>query len=378
MDKSPVFPLHHRGMNCYGIRVPKEDPRNTLIRQIPHMKWSVTNRCWYVPDTPGSREALNEIFFRELPLHPVEPAPGSMVPFPAESDTGTDSADYFPGPEVQQAVERFRQYMEVNRYAENSIKNYTNALLGFLKYFQASNWRQLTNEDIERFQMDMIIAKNLSVSYQNTFVSAIKVFYEVVTGLKVAPEFIGRPRKGNPLPRVLSLEQIRGLLLSVQNQKHRMMLSLIYACGLRSGELINLKPGDILSDRMMIHLKGAKGNKDRLVPLSEKLLHQLREYFKVYKPKMWLFEGQHQGEKYTQRSLQQVFKRALVSARLDKTMRLHDLRHSYATHQVEAGTNQRVIQELLGHKSSKTTEIYTHVSSTFLNKVYNPFDDLGI
>ena len=144
---------------------------------------------------------------------------------------------------------------------------------------------------------------------------------------------------------------------------YKTILSLIYACGLRMGELLRLKPQDILSDRNLLHIKQSKGKKDRVVPLSSKLLEMLREYYKSYKPKVWLFEGQYEGERYSERSLQQEFKNAVKQSNIKKSATLHWLRHSYATHLLEGGTDLRYIQVLFGHNSSKTTEIYTHVST---------------
>ena len=154
------------------------------------------------------------------------------------------------------------------------------------------------------------------------------------------------------------------------------MLSLIYSCGLRRSELINLKPQDIDSKRNIVLLKNAKGKKDRITPLSPIILEMLRNYYNGYKPKTWLFEGQIVGEQYSEQSLQSVLKQALQKAGITKPVTLHWLRHSYATHLLESGTDLRYIQELLGHSSSKTTEIYTHVSTKSIQQIKSPFDDL--
>jgi integrase/recombinase XerD len=154
------------------------------------------------------------------------------------------------------------------------------------------------------------------------------------------------------------------------------MLSLIYACGLRRSELLHLKPTDVDSKRGLLIVKQSKGNKDRVVPLSEKTISMLREYFISYKPKIWLFEGQVKGEQYSEKSLQSVLKQSVEKAKIRKPVTLHWLRHSYATHLLESGTDLRYIQELLGHKSSKTTEIYTHVSTQSIQKIRSPFDEL--
>jgi integrase/recombinase XerD len=154
------------------------------------------------------------------------------------------------------------------------------------------------------------------------------------------------------------------------------MLSLIYACGLRRSELLNLRINDIDSGRHLLIIRNAKGKKDRVVPISDKLIDLLRTYYKMYKPFTWLFEGQNKNEPYSEKSLQSVLKQALEKSKITKPVTLHWLRHSYATHLLESGTDLRYIQELLGHKSSRTTEIYTHVTEKSLQKIKSPFDDL--
>jgi integrase/recombinase XerD len=154
------------------------------------------------------------------------------------------------------------------------------------------------------------------------------------------------------------------------------MLSLIYACGLRRSELLNLKPIDVDSKRNLLIIRQSKGKKDRITPISNRIIQLLREYFKAYKPVIWLFEGQNKGEQYSAGSLQQVLKQSIKKVGIRKPVTLHWLRHSYATHLLESGTDLRYIQELLGHNSSRTTEIYTHVSKKSIQQIKSPFDDL--
>lgn len=199
-----------------------------------------------------------------------------------------------------------------------------------MQFFSEKALSEIGNEDIIRFNNEYILRKNLSASY----------------------------------------------LEAHGNMKHRTMLSLIYACGLRRSELLSLKPADIDSKRGILLIKQAKGKKDRIVPISEKIIELLRQYYKAYKPQVWLFEGQNKGEQYSAESLQSVLKQALQKAKIHKPVSLHWLRHSYATHLLESGTDLRYIQELLGHNSSKTTEIYTHVSTKSLQNIKSPFDDL--
>lgn len=178
------------------------------------------------------------------------------------------------------------------------------------------------------------------------------------------------------MPNVLSKQEVKLILDVPKNIKHRTMLSLIYACGLRRSELINLKISNIDSKRNIISIIQSKGKKDRIIPLPKSILLMLREYYKAYKPKYWLFEGQKVDSQYSPQSLQAVLKQAIARANIKKPVTLHWLRHSYATHLLENGVDLRYIQELLGHSSSKTTEIYTHVSRKSLQAIKSPFDDL--
>lgn len=178
------------------------------------------------------------------------------------------------------------------------------------------------------------------------------------------------------LPNVLSKEEVKKILNVHTNIKHKAMLCLIYSCGLRRSELLSLRPNDIDSNRNLVIIRQAKGRKDRVLPLSTKILEILRDYYKEYKPTEWLFEGQYPKTPYDERSLANVLKLALKKAKVNKPATLHWLRHSYATHLLESGTDLRYIQEILGHKSGRTTEIYTHVSIKCVQKVKSPFDDL--
>lgn len=189
-------------------------------------------------------------------------------------------------------------------------------------------------------------------------------------------EKIYRPKSERLLPNVLSKAEIKSILTALVNIKHQTMLSMIYSCGLRRSEMLNLKPADIDSKRQLVIIRQAKGRKDRIVPLSANILVMLRNYYKAYQPKTWLFEGQLAGEKYSEKSLQCIIKQAVNKANIKKPVTLHWLRHSYATHLLEAGTDLRYIQEILGHRSSKTTEIYTHVSTKNIRNIKSPFDDL--
>jgi len=277
---------------------------------------------------------------------------------------------------TQQHLTQFCHYLKYRRYSPNTIKTYTDALGVFFHYHSNKVPEQLGIAEIIEFNTGYILRKHLSASYQNQVINAIKLFYRNRFNRNMDLNNIQRPRREQRLPNVLSKQEIKSILEAPTNLKHRAMLSLIYACGLRRSELLNLSLSDVLSDRNVLFIRQSKGKKDRLIPISNKIIEMLRTYYKAYKPKVWLFEGQNVGERYSERSLQLVLKQALKKAGNSKPVSLHWLRHSYATHLLESGTDLRYIQELLGHDSSKTTEIYTHVTTKSLQQIRSPFDDL--
>ena len=223
----------------------------------------------------------------------------------------------------------------------------------------------------------MVQERGISASSQNQAINAIKFYYEKVKGGARKFYQLERPLKETKLPTVLSVEEVQAMIKSTKNLKHKTMIMLCYSAGLRLGELLNLKPNDIDSDRMQISIKGAKGKKDRYTLLAEKLLPLLRDYYKKYGPKEYLFEGETGGQ-YSERSMQTVVKEALQRGNVKKYATVHTLRHSFATHLLENGTDLRYIQNLLGHSSSKTTEVYTHVTSKALSGLKSPLDNLDI
>lgn len=216
----------------------------------------------------------------------------------------------------------------------------------------------------------------LSSTFQNQTVSALKLFYEKNYNRQLNMEEIERPLKTRSLPKVMNKEELQKFFSSIKNTKHRMAFETIYAHGLRRGELLNLKLQHIDTKRGMISIINAKGKKDRSVPMSKRWLENVRPYYHAYHPKVYLIEGQYPGKSISAASLQEVFENTLIKSNITKPYTIHCLRHSFATHLLENGTDLRYIQELLGHKSSKTTEIYTHVSNESLKNIKNPFDEI--
>ena len=279
-------------------------------------------------------------------------------------------------PSVTTSINEFESYLRHRRYSGSTITSYSEAVKRFL-LFTDLPFGEIDNSHLIRFN-NYIKTSGYSYSFQNQVASGLKLFFERIHNRKFDLEKIERPRREHKLPNVLSKEEVRKLLATPVNIKHRTMLSLIYACGLRRSELINMRPSDIDSKRGLIIIKQAKGNKDRIVPLPAKILGMLRTYYRACKPEKWLFEGQVKGNQYSPTSLAKVLKNSLSRAGINKPVSLHWLRHSYATHLLEQGTDLRIIQELLGHKSSRTTEIYTHVSTKSIQQVKSPFEDFDI
>lgn len=321
---------------------------NQRVRKLDGVQWSNTLKAWHVPDTDEYR---------------------TLFKLPAKSIGRLSD-------EAIQKTEQYKRWLLSRRYSESTVKTYTEALISFLKFYWDKPLADISNDDIVRFNNDFILKNKLSSSYQNQIVNAIKLFFSKIENSKINVELVHRPKREKQLPNVLSKEEVKMILEAPQNIKHRTMLSLIYSCGLRRSELLNLKPADIDSKRKLIIVREAKGKKDRIVPLSDKILLMLRDYYKAYKPRTWLFEGQFENEQYSEKSLAKVLDMAVEKANIKKPVTPHWLRHSYATHLLEAGTDLRYIQEILGHKSSKTTEIYTHVSAKSIQKIISPFDTL--
>jgi integrase/recombinase XerD len=352
---------------------------NQRLKEATNARWSSTLKTWIIGRNDFN---LNSFFTKFSDLAWIDYSglkenPAQVIAEPEKRQQANQKIKTRALPEETLAhIIRFREWMQQKRYSPNSIKTYSEAITTFLKYFHQTPVSEITNSDLLDFNSNYIIKNGYSIAFQNQVVNGVKLFFSFTRSLKFDIEKTERPRYEHKLPNVLSKEEIKQILEAHSNIKHKTMLSLIYSCGLRCGELIALKPENIDSKRNLINIKLAKGKKDRIVPLSSKILTILREYYQRYKPETWLFEGQTAGTPYDERSLQQVLKQALKKTGIKKPVTLHWLRHSYATHLLESGTDLRYIQELLGHKSSKTTEIYTHVSTKSIQNITSPFDNL--
>ena len=276
---------------------------------------------------------------------------------------------------MDKKIALFVQLLQVKRYSTSSIETYVNAFRQFLTHFINADVDLLNKKQIEHYINFMVTDRKISVSYQKQLVAAIKFWYQDVLGKKMQLDYLYPDRGEFKIPVVFSQAEIKLILANSENLKHKAILATVYSCGLRVSELTNLKITDIDSNTMTVTIRQSKGNRDRVVVLAEKLLVLLREYFKEYKPKDYLFEGRANG-RYSERSVQQILKQILTKLKINKQGSVHSLRHSYATHLIEQGTDVRFVKDLLGHKSIKTTLIYTHLTDPAKRKIKSPLDNL--
>lgn len=271
---------------------------------------------------------------------------------------------------------RMLEDMRVRNLARKTQIAYITQVARFAKYFGKSP-ELLGPQEVRAYQVYLVEEKHVSWSLFNQTACALRFLYCVTLGKDWAIEHIAFPRQERKLPVALSLGEVTRFLDAVTNLKHRAILMTAYAAGLRSSEVVKLRVGDIDSQRMVIHIRQAKGHKDRYVMLSPKLLELLRAYWKVVRPKVWLFPGSRPSHPIDITGVQRAAHRAGLEAGLSKRVTVRALRHSFATHLLEAGTDVRTIQVLLGHRSLQTTARYTHVSAKTICATQSPLDSLG-
>lgn len=304
-----------------------------VIRNIQGREYNPYDRTWTVPNNSINRKFIND--------------------------------------EFEVCVESFDQLLALKGYS-NSTKKAYRAHINKFKVHLKKDINEVTVDDIKKYMYYLINIKDNTNSYTTQAYSAIKLYCSYILNKNIEFKNFPRPNTVKPLPKVLSEEDVTKILNSVTNQKHRTILYVVYSSGLRVSEVVSLKISDIDSNRMTIFIKDSKGNKDRYTILAQETLNELRRYFKLYRPKDWLFPGADESEHLSVRSVQNVFKKACAKAKINKDVGIHSLRHSFATHLLEYGTDIRYIQELLGHSSTKTTQIYTHVTNKDLKKIISP------
>lgn len=361
------------GRACIGIRHQHDKRIEKLYRNIPFYKWSSEFGMGYVFNSKENLKLIFKVFkgkawvdtskfFKSSPIS----SSSRKFSYQAYLDSDSNSKDRCPP--------SFLHKLELKGYSLNTAKSYISCFEKFMSYYSSSNVDHLDEQDIRRY-LQKLIRAGKSSSYLNQNINAIKFYYEIVLGMPHRFYELERPRKQKKLPKVLSKNDIKLMLAHTNNIKHLCIIELLYSGGLRRSELLNLELNDIQSKRFLINIRDTKGNTERFTLLSEKTLINLRSYYREWKPKKFLFEGKP-GNKYSATSVAAIVKRSASRAGISQKVSPHMLRHSFATHLLEDGVDLRYIQQLLGHKTTKTTEIYTHVANHQLKKIKNPLDSL--
>lgn len=341
-----------RGQKVIVVRFEFNADLNHAIGELPGARWSNTLKAWHVRDTQHYRH-----------LFGLEPGDGSKNTLKRVSDVN------------RPALQRFLDTLKLKGYSPNTQTVYRNEFAQLLTLLGNVNVDTLNAERIRSYMLYCTVELKMSEAQLHSRLNAIKFYFEKVLKQEQMFVDIPRPKKHSTLPKHISQRDVKKLFEATTNLKHNTMLKLCYGMGLRVSEIIGLKVVHIDSGNMQVLIARGKGKKDRYVNLPETLLPQLRHYFKEYRPKEYLFEGQYGGP-YSTRSAQAVFKQAMKNARINKKIGIHGLRHSYATHLMEAGTDIGHIQKLLGHQNISTTLIYAKVTDRDVKKVKSPLDNL--
>lgn len=349
---SAIPALHHQ----QNILMIKFDYNKELIkrfRELPGAKWSKTLISWYLPDTPAYRTrfglAQKSVVGQGIILQVAEVNKPALL--------------------------QMEQLLILKNYSPSTCKTYLTEFAQLLYVLKKMPVQEMDYDRLKKYFAWCITTKKISANQLHSRINAIKFYFEHILKMDRFTYEIPRPKKPLLLPKVLAEEAVVRLLAAAENIKHKLLLSLCYGMGLRVSEVCALRIVDIDSDRMQVNIVAAKGKKDRYVNLPHSILEELRIYYKTYLPRNYLFEGQF-GDRYSIRSAQQVFKNCLKKAAINKDMGIHGLRHSFATHLMENGTDITLIQKMLGHNDIKTTLLYTHVSKKSISKVESPLDKI--
>ncbi len=367
-----LYHLMIKDQKMIGIKFFPDKLIQGLIKGLPDPKWSKLYNMAYIPNTKKNLGIIFTTFKGIVWINYNR----FLTNRPIKTDNGTVDVEWYRKrkqiPGHRPCPEEYLLKLELRRYANSTVKTYVSFFEMFINHYREKELNAINESDIRAF-LQKLIHRNVSSSYLNQAINAIKFYYEVVLGMPNRFYDIERPRKEHKLPAVISKEEILAIIDNTNNIKHRCIVELLYGSGLRRSELLNLKITDVDSKRMLIRVQSGKGKKDRHTLLSKSALEDLRVYYKEWKPQKYLFEGR-KASRYGAESVLSIVKNAALRARIGQTVTPHVLRHSFATHLLESGVDLRQIQVLLGHGSSKTTEIYTHVATNTFKEIKNPLD----
>ena len=399
METVKLTAFFHRDAECIGIHCPQNARLNHYFQKKAGAKWTKTHKCWYMPCSEKNYEMLAralkgiaQLEVTELKKYLLEkkrsngkenlqvaiPAIPHIKQLPAKIVMQQVKGTLAISKENKDALQRFKQHLVLKGYSPSTIKTYTNEFTQFLRVIKDKPANDFTVNKIKDYLQYCHSALKLSENTLHSRMNSLKFYFEQVLKREKFFWEIPRPKKPLILPRLLNEDELRRLFNALANKKHKAMLFTAYSAGLRVSEIVNLKIEHIDSKRMQIFVERAKGKKDRYVNLSPLVLDILRKYLQEYKPspKTYLFESEQTQTAYPTRTVQQIFANAKHKAGIKKEVGVHSLRHSFATHLLDKGTDIKYIKDLLGHFNIKTTERYLHVSKQQLVNIASPFDDL--
>lgn len=353
------------------------------VRALPGRRWDPGRKVWRVPASPSVLATLQDVFGQDgvkVARRAEGPSAGEGDT-PSEGDTASEDVEQAVGRRSsadEELIRRFGEALSVRRYSPRTRKVYTGHLKRFLAWCRERDISPLDDlqATAEAFLGWLVRERSISRSYHNQVVSALRFLASTILQGPTLALGIPRPRKEIRVPSVLSPGEVARMLAKTRNPKHRALLMLLYSAGLRVGEVVRLRPHDLDIERGLVRVRAGKGAKDRYTLLAQRAVQAIQRYMEAYPTGPWLFPGPREERHLHTRSVQRVVKRSAKAAGIKKDVTTHTLRHSFATHLLEGGTNLRVIQELLGHKSARTTQIYTHVAKSALESVRSPLDNL--
>ncbi len=400
-----VQKLRHRNAEWWALKCNNKEPFNSIVKQVEGRRWSATWNVWLIPQATRLIDELKQklqgqfeiiIIDKDAELKKVETAEKGCPPaiYPSEiwsktiirpldpsSQTGRKSNIQLKiSKENQIALNAFGKELVLKGYSPSTIKTYTGEFMSFLQIIKGVPATEFSPERLKDYLYYCATELKLSESTLHSKINALKFYYEQVLGREKFFWDVPRPKKKQQNPAMFNQDEIAAIIKGTENIKHKAMLMVAYSSGLRVSEVVALKPSNIDSKRMCLHIEQGKGKKDRMVSLSPVLLVMLREYWQQWKPKpkVYLFEGQEAGIQYSTRSLQEVLQQAKDRASIKKKGSIHALRHSFATHLLDKGADVSMIMKLLGHNDVRTTMRYLHVTNRDLLQIVSPLDSLNL
>ena len=376
--KIKVLP-HAEAVSWMEVYVPKVLLVHEKLKRFSMMRFSKSKNCYLLPAAPVVVDSLHLQFENtgieiEI-LLPKNYLDKRNLPNKKQLDLSKTKKSL-----LDMVPEKAHLYLSgmvdtllALNYSSSTLRTYCGAFIQFLRYFDFRNPEDVSREEIIRF-LGSLMERGLSATSGHSMVNGVQFYYQQVLGKRDFTFVLPRPKKEKKLPVVLTMEECLLIFKVVDNPKHKLLLLIGYGAGLRVSEIVSLKWSDILFEEHKIHVKNAKGKKDRMVMLPYSIVSSLQLYRELYKGKLYVFEGQFAGEPYSTGSVQQVMRTALKLSGLEKKATVHTLRHSFATHLLENGTDIRYIQQFLGHSSIKTTTVYTHLTKTAVDKIQSPLD----